>query len=209
MQAELGSQLGRMNRLLGEFEVRADKFIDRALRIGNVRQLVNARELEAAFRRDAVADLPEAIEKQFGQMIDRFVESNLHFWEDVQADLINRDPASPQTEAGAGRPRFSYDRAALIENLSGTAQRHLAESTQQQLTRQLTQDAEDAMKGVIGFGAGGVAIGTATALMLGGALADFTGILAFLTVGSLGLFVLPQKRLAALRQLRARLLASA
>jgi len=207
MQAELGSQLGRMNRLLGEFEVRADKFIDRALRIGNVRQLVNARELEAAFRRDAVADLPEAIEKQFGQMIDRFVESNLHFWEDVQADLINRDPASPQTEAGAGRPRFSYDRAALVENLSGTAQRHLAESTQQQLTRQLTQDAEDAMKGVIGFGAGGVAIGTATALILGGALADFTGILAFLTVGSLGLFVLPQKRLAALRQLRARLLA--
>ncbi|WP_161881563.1 dynamin family protein [Deinococcus alpinitundrae] len=210
MQAELGSQLGRMNRLLGEFEVRADKFIDRALRIGNVRQLVNARELEAAFRRDAVADLPEAIEKQFGQLIDRFVESNLHFWEDVQAGLINRDPvsrdsASPQPEAGAGRPRFSYDRAALVENLSGTAQRHLAESTQQQLTRQLTQDAEDAMKGVIGFGAGGVAIGTATALILSGALADFTGILAFLTVGSLGLFVLPQKRLAALRQLRTRL----
>ncbi|UWX65693.1 dynamin family protein [Deinococcus rubellus] len=211
MQAELGSQLGRMNRLLGEFEVRADKFIDRALRIGNIRQLVNARDLEAAFRRDAVADLPEAIEKQFGQMIDRFVESNLHFWEDVQADLINRDPASRQGEAdrqdgvSTARPRFSYDRAALVENLSGTAQRHLAESTQQQLTRQLTQDAEDAMKGVIGFGAGGVAVGTATALILGGALADFTGILAFLTVGSLGLFVLPQKRLAALRQLRARL----
>ena len=208
MQAELGSQLGRMNRLLGEFEVRADKFIDRALRIGNVRQLVNARELEAAFRRDAVADLPEAIEKQFGQMIDRFVESNLHFWEDVQADLINRDPASPQDRRpGQGGPVSRMTGAALVENLSGTAQRHLAESTQQQLTRQLTQDAEDAMKGVIGFGAGGVAIGTATALILGGALADFTGILAFLTVGSLGLFVLPQKRLAALRQLRARLLA--
>lgn len=212
MQAELGAQLNRMNRLLGEFEVRADKFIDRALRIGNVRQLVNARELEAAFRRDAVADLPGDIERQFGQMIDRFVESNLHFWEDVQADLLSRDPASRdlasrQGEVGAVRPRFSYDRAALVENLSGTAQRHLAHSTQQQLTRQLTQDAEDAMKGVIGFGAGGVAVGTATALILGGALADFTGILAFLTVGSLGLFVLPQKRLAALRQLRARLMA--
>lgn len=213
MQAELDGQLNRMNRLLGEFEVRADKFIDKALRIGNVRQLVNARELEATFRREAVADLPGAIEKQFGSMIDRFVESNLHFWEDVQADLARRqlDQPSETGQMGSGqpltRPRFSYDRAALVEGISGSAQRHLAEGTQEALMRQLSQDAEDAMKGVIGFGAGGVAIGTVTALALGGALADFTGVLAFLTVGSLGLFVLPQKRLAALRQLRIRLAA--
>ncbi|AZI43108.1 GTP-binding protein [Deinococcus psychrotolerans] len=208
MQAELDGQLNRMNRLLGEFEVRADKFIDKTLRIGNVRQLVNARELEATFKREAVADLPEAIEKQFGSMIDRFVESNLHFWEDVQADLTRRQIEQPsETGQNLNRPRFSYDRAALVEGISGSAQRHLAEGTQEALMRQLSQDAEDAMKGVIGFGAGGVAIGTVTALALGGALADFTGVLAFLTVGSLGLFVLPQKRLAALRQLRTRLAA--
>ncbi|AWN24699.1 Dynamin family protein [Deinococcus irradiatisoli] len=200
MQAELDAQLGRLGRLLSEFEVRADKFIDSALRIGNLRQLINGRELEAAFRRDAVADLPQAIEKQFGDMVDRFVESNLHFWEDVQADLIRR-----QSEGEVVRTRFSYDRAALIEGISGSAQRHLAEGTQQALSRQLSQDAEDALKGVIGFGAGGVAIGTATALALGGVLADFTGVLAALAVGSLGLFVLPQKRLSALRQLRVRL----
>ncbi len=202
MQAELDGQLNRMNRLLSEFEVRADKFIDNALRIGNLRQLINARDLEAAFLREAVADLPQAIEKQFGSMVDRFVESNLHFWEDVQADLIRR-----QNEGDIVRTRFSYDRAALIEGISGSAQRHLAEDTQQALSRQLSQDAEDAMKGVIGFGAGGVAVGTVTALALGGALADFTGVLAALTVGSLGLFVLPQKRLTALRQLRRRLAA--
>ncbi|TSA83857.1 GTP-binding protein [Deinococcus detaillensis] len=208
MQAELDGQLNRMNCLLGEFEVRADKFIDKALRIGNVRQLVNARELEATFKREAVADLPEAIEKQFGSMIDRFVESNLHFWEDVQADLTRRQVEQPsETGQNLNRPRFSYDRAALVEGISGSAQRHLAEGTQEALMRQLSQDAEDALKGVIGFGAGGVAIGTVTALALGGALADFTGVLAFLTVGSLGLFVLPQKRLAALRQLRTRLAA--
>ena len=200
MQAELDGQLNRMGRLLAEFEVRADTFIDKALRIGNVRQLINSRDLEAAFRRDAVGDLPEAIEKQFGSMVDRFVESNLHFWEDVQSDLLRRQPGSEGT-----RTRFSYDRAALIEGISGTAQRQLAEGTQQQLTQQLTQDAEDAMKGLLGFGAGGVALGTVTALALGTALADFTGVLAAITVGSLGLFVLPQKRLAALRQLRTRI----
>ena len=202
MQGELDAQLNRMERLLGEFEVRADGFLDRTLRIGNVRQLINGRQLEEAFRREAVGDLPEAIEKQFGSMIDRFVESNLRFWEDVQADLLRRQPGAELV-----RSRFSYDRAGLIEGISGSAQRHLEEGTQQQLSRQLAQDAEDAMKGVIGFGAGGVAIGTLTALVLGGALADFTGVLAAITVGSLGLFVLPQKRLAALRQLRARVAA--
>ena len=200
MAAELDGQLNRMGRLLSEFEVRADAFIDRSLRLANVRQLLNGRDLEAAFRRDAVADLPEAIEGQFGSMIDRFVESNLHFWEDVQADLIRRQPSGE-----VARSRFSYDRAALIEGISGSAQRHIAEGTQQELTRLLSRDAEDAMRGVIGFGAGGVAVGTITALAIGGALADFTGVLAALTVGSLGLFVLPQKRLAALRQLRARI----
>jgi small GTP-binding protein len=199
MSAELDGQLNRMGRLLSEFEVRADAFIDRSLRLANVRQLLNGRDLEAAFRRDAVADLPEAIEGQFGSMIDRFVESNLHFWEDVQTDLIRRQPSGE-----VARSRFSYDRAALIEGISGSAQRHVAEGTQQELTRLLSRDAEDAMRGVIGFGAGGVAVGTITALAIGGALADFTGVLAALTVGSLGLFVLPQKRLAALRQLRGR-----
>ena len=202
MQGELDAQLNRIERLLGEFEVRADGFLDRTLRIGNVRQLMNSRALEEGFRREAVGDLPEAIEKQFGSMIDRFVESNLRFWEDVQADLLRRQPGTERV-----RSRFSYDRAALIEGISGSAQRHLEEGTQQQLSRQLAQDAEDAMKGVIGFGAGGVAVGTLTALVLGGALADFTGVLAAAVVGGLGLFVLPQKRLAALRQLRVRVAA--
>lgn len=196
LESELGAQLSHINKLLGEFEVRADKFIDQKLRLGNVRSLINSRNLEDDFRREAVADLPEALERQFGRMIDRFVESNLHFWEDVQLHLLRH------TTSEVARSRFSYDRAALIEAVSGSAQRHLETTTQQHLTRQMSQDAESAMKGVLGFGAGGLAIGAATVALVTGAMADFTGVLAGIAVGSLGLVVLPQKRLAALRSLR-------
>ena len=59
---ELDGQLNRVARLLSEFEVRADRFIDARLRFSNLRGLLNSRELEEDFRREAVADLPEAID---------------------------------------------------------------------------------------------------------------------------------------------------
>lgn len=198
MMGELDGQLNRVNRLLSEFEVRADKFIDDKLRFSNIRGLINSRELEEQFRREAVADLPEAIDRQFGNMIDRFVEVNLHFWEDVQAFLIRRQPSNE-----VARTRFSYDRSALLEGIAGSAKQHLEMTTQQELARQLSQDAEDAMKGAVGGLAGGIGIGAGIGALIGATALDFTGgILAGLTLGSLGLFVLPNKRLQAHRQLR-------
>jgi len=200
MLGELDGQLNRVARLLSEFEVRADRFIDARLRFSNLRGLLNSRELEEDFRREAVADLPEAIDRQFGTMIDRFVEANLHFWEDVQAFLIRRQPSQE-----VARTRFSYDRAALLDGIAGSAREHLATTTEQELARNLSRDAEDAMKGVIGGLAGGVGIGAGIGALVGASALDFTGgILAGLTLGSLGLFVLPNKRIQAHRQLRAR-----
>ncbi|MFC4426639.1 dynamin family protein [Deinococcus navajonensis] len=198
MLGELDGQLNRVGRLLSEFEVRADRFIDDKLRFSNLRGLMNSRELEDQFRREAVADLPEAIDRQFGSMIDRFVEANLHFWEDVQAFLIRRQPGSEMA-----RTRFAYDRGALLEGIAGSARDHLENTTQQELARQLSRDAEDAMKGAVGGLAGGIGIGAGVGALIGATALDFTGgILAGLTLGSLGLFVLPNKRLQAHRQLR-------
>lgn len=197
MQGELDGQLNRVGRLLSEFEVRADKFLDHSLRLGNFRSLLNGRELEKQFREQAIGDLPEAIERQFGTMIDRFVEANLHFWEDVQAFLIRRQPPGD-----IARTRFSYDRHALLEGIAGSASRHIAEVTEAQLTRQLASDTEEAMKGVVGLGAGGVGLGVIGAVLAGTLAADFTFIFSGLAIGSLGLLILPARRLKALRQLR-------
>lgn len=203
MHGELDGQLNRVSRLLAEFEVRADRFIDDKLRFSNIRGLINPRDLEDAFRREAVADLPDAIDRQFGSMIDRFVEANLHFWEDVQAFLIRRQPSSE-----VARTRFSYDRGALLEGIAGSAREHLELTTEQELGRQLSQDAEDAMKGAVGGLAGGIGIGAGIGALIGASALDFTGgILAGLTLGSLGLFVLPNKRLQAHRHLRAKVAA--
>lgn len=197
MQGELDGQLNRVGRLLSEFEVRADKFLDHSLRLGNFRSLLNGRELEKQFREQAIGDLPEAIERQFGTMIDRFVEANLHFWEDVQAFLIRRQPPGD-----IARTRFSYDRHALLEGIAGSASRHIAEVTEAQLTRQLASDTEEAMKGVVGLSAGGVGLGVIGAVLAGTLAADFTFIFSGLAIGSLGLLILPARRLKALRQLR-------
>ncbi|ANE42548.1 dynamin family protein [Deinococcus puniceus] len=198
MLGELDGQLNRMGRLLSEFEVRADKFIDSKLTFRNLRGLINSRDLEDAFRREAVADLPDAIDRQFGTMIDRFVEANLHFWEDVQAFLIRRQPSSE-----VARTRFSYDRGALLEGIAGSARDHLETTTEHELGRQLAQDAEDALKGAVGGLAGGIGIGAGIGALIGATALDFTGgILAGLTLGSLGLFVLPNKRVQAQRGLR-------
>ena len=198
MLGELDGQLNRVSRLLAEFEVRADRFIDDKLRFGNLRGLLNSREIEEQFRHDAVADLPDAIDRQFGSMIDRFVEANLHFWEDVQAFLIRRQPSSE-----VARTRFSYDRGALLQGIAGSAHDHLENVTQNELARQLGRDAQEAMQGAVGGLAGGIGIGAGLGALIGASALDFTGgILAGLTLGSLGLFVLPNRRLQAHRSLR-------
>ena len=197
MQGELEGQLNRVGRLLGEFEARADKFIDETLRFGNIRNLLSARAVEQHFREQAVGDLPQATIRQFASMIDRFVEANLHFWEDVQAFLIRRQPSQE-----IARTRFSYDRQALTEGIAGSASRHIEEVTQTQLTRQLAADTEEAMKGVVGLGAGGVGLGVIGAALGATLAADFTFIFSGLALGSLGLLILPARRLQALRQLR-------
>lgn len=61
------------------------------------------------------------------------------------------------------------------------------------------------MKGAVGGLAGGLGIGAGLGALIGASALDFTGgILAGLTLGSLGLFVLPNKRLQAHRQLRSK-----
>jgi len=200
MLGELDGQLNRVARLLSEFEVRADRFIDDKLRFGNIRGLLNSRQMEEQFRTEAVADLPGAIDRQFGSMIDRFVEANLHFWEDVQAFLIRRQPSNEEA-----RTRCAYDRGSLLESIAGSAHDHLENVTENELARQLARDAEDAMKGAVGGLAGGLGIGAGLGALIGASALDFTGgILAGLTLGSLGLFVLPNKRLQAHRQLRSK-----
>ena len=58
------------------------------------------------------------------------------------------------------------------------------------------------MKGVVGLGAGGVGLGVIGAVLAGTLAADFTFIFSGLAIGSLGLLILPARRLKALRQLR-------
>lgn len=198
MLGELDGQLNRVNRLLSEFETRASAFIEEKLRFRNIRGLINSRELEEAFQKEAVAELPEAIDRQFSSMIDRFVEVNLRFWEDVQTFLISRQPSNE-----VARTRFSMDRAALLEGIAGSARDHLENTTQKELSHQLAKDAEDAMQGALFGLAGGAFAGAGIGAAIGATALDFTGgILGGLTLGSIGLFILPSKRIQAHKKLR-------
>lgn len=200
MLGELDGQLNRVNRLLSEFETRASTFIDEKLRFRNIRGLINSRELEEEFRKEAVAELPDAIDKQFGSMIDRFVEVNLRFWEDVQTFLIRRQP---NTSNELARTRFSMDRTALLEGIAGSARDHLENTTQSELSKQLAKDAEEAMQGALFGLAGGAFAGAGIGAAIGATALDFTGgILGGLTLGSIGLFILPNKRIQAHKKLR-------
>jgi hypothetical protein len=60
------------------------------------------------------------------------------------------------------------------------------------------------MNGVVGLGAGGVGVGVIGAVLATTIAADFTFIFSGLAIGSVGLLVLPARRLRALRQLRVR-----
>ncbi|MBB6099791.1 small GTP-binding protein [Deinobacterium chartae] len=194
-EAELGTQLTRVDDLLRAFEARAVRFIERRLRISRVPDLLRKERLEADFQTEAVGELPAALEGVLSGIVDRFVENNLRFWEDVQTSLDAR-----QREQ-LPRTRFQYDRQALIASLSDKARRQVSEVTQRDLAARLANDAQAAVTQGGLTAAGGIGLGALTLALFSSLAVDVTGVLLGLAVTTMGVLVLPARRRTALRKL--------
>jgi hypothetical protein len=145
------------------------------------------------------------MERAVGALVDWYIDRNLQFWEDVMDFVNDRRRAGEERVMGEVGGRFAYDREALIRNLRRSAEDVLKGYDEQKESRRLAETFQAAVvqSGLLGIG--GIGIGAAVVAFVSGLAFDVTGIMAGLTLAGLGLFILPNRRQKAKRELHLRM----
>jgi GTP-binding protein EngB required for normal cell division len=199
MDGELARQLLKIDEHLQHFSQRAITFIDEKMRFSKLLELLKSKALEQEFQRQAVGDLPIRLEETLGATVDRFVERNLQFWEDVQRFLKGRQ------ETDLAQTRFQYDRNSLIANISQKAEQHVSSSAREDYAKGFVSGVQGALLTSSLTAAGGVGLGALTVALVSSTALDITGITAGLVITGVGALVLPMRRARAIRQIRERI----
>jgi small GTP-binding protein len=195
-----------VENILNEFELRAMRFFDETIRVGNVPRLVRDQEgIRQEFESEVVGDLPQQIEARIQGLIDWMIEKNLRLWQST-TDYLRRERA-PDNRAGMIGEiggSFEYNRAALIDSVARRAHQVVATYDREVESRALAEEVRSAIAGSALVGAGAVGLGALLVALLHTAALDVTGILAAGVLAVGGLYIIPNKRRQVKNQFRQR-----
>jgi small GTP-binding protein len=200
-------RLTEVDSLLHQFEKRGDAFFDDTVRVGRLFDLMNKSRMQLEFEGKVVGDLPAQIEGRVEGLIDWLVASDLQQWTEVRDRLSRRRTEHAERVAGRLAGGFDYDRARLLDTVGKAAQEALQGHDQSAEAARMAQSVQTAVANAALLEVGAVGLGTAVSLIATSTAADVTGLLAAGVLATVGFVVIPYRRKAAKRDLRARLAA--
>lgn len=198
-------RLAEIDNLLHQFEQRGDRFFEDTVRIGRLFDLMNKSRIQLEFERQVIADLPGQIAERVEAIIDWLVRSDLQQWTEVRDRLSQRRSEHAERIAGKLAGGFDYDRARLLDTVGKAAQQTLDSHDQLAEAARMAQSVQTAVANAALLQVGAVGLGTAVSLIATTTAADVTGLLAAGVLAAVGFVVIPYRRAAARRELRARL----
>ena len=209
MQRNFKARLSEIDNIIYAMEKRGNDFFDEFIRIGRIPDLVRTHKVERAFEEEVVADVPKQIEKAVDELIDWMVEQDLRQWTAVADHMGQRKEAYDNRIVGKGGPKegsLAYERSRLIDSIGKETYR-VVETYDK--NREATHLAESARTAVAGAGIASVAsVATIGAALAGGLTAtmfDVTGILAGLTLATVGALILPSRKRKAKNELETKM----
>jgi len=202
VEREFELRLTEMENLLHLMERRGIDFFDERLRIRRVAELVRGRELQRDFERKVVADTPGQIEEKVDGLIDWLVESDLRQWQAVVQHVNRRRTEHADRIVGEVGAGFEANRSKLLDTVGGAAREGLARYDRTAEGRRMADQVQRAVANTALVEVGAIGLGATIILVVSGSAADVTGLVAAGTVAVLGLFILPNRRRRAKRELR-------
>jgi small GTP-binding protein len=202
LERDLATHLKGMDGLLDGLEKRGEVYIEDTLRFRKSIELLNTDKVRADFEKTVIGDAPAQLERRVNELIDRFLERNIHFWDTVTSFISNRAATTTDGEARENLirgARFQYDRQGLLERVGQTAQVQIDGLDREELSRRLSSGAQSTIIQTGAIGAGGLGLG-----LLLAALAGPGGILLGLGAVGVSAFLLPRKRAQAKAELKDR-----
>jgi hypothetical protein len=201
MKREFRFRLADADNVLHEFEKRGNDFFDETMRLARFFELVNKTKMKAEFERRVVADMPQRIERRVSEVIDWLVNADLRQWQAVMEHLAERRHAHADRMVGRIGGGFDVDRGRLLESVGRAAQQSVEMYDQEGESTRLAESVQIAVAGTALTEVGALGLGAVLTHLAASAAADVTGILAASMVAVLGLFIIPNRRAAAKREL--------
>jgi small GTP-binding protein len=207
MGREFRFRLADVDNILQEFENRGMAFFDDTVRFARIFDLLDKARVKADFERQVVGDVPRLIDRKVTEVIDWMVGAELRQWQGVIELLAKRQHVHADRMVGQVGRGFELDRARLLESVGRSAQRSVETYDQERESLRLAESVQTAVKGTALAEVGAIGLGALLTHLAATAAADATGLIAAGTVAVLGLFILPNRRRDAKRDLRQKIAA--
>jgi GTP-binding protein EngB required for normal cell division len=207
MAREFRFRLADVAGVLQEFEARGMRFFDDTLRLGRVFDLLNKPRVKAEFGEQVVGDAPRLIDRRVHEVIDWMIAADLRQWQAVMEHVGRRRREHDDRIVGQVGGAFELDRERLLASVGRSAQDAVERYDQEGESTRLAEAVQGAVASTALVEVGAIGLGALVAHVLAGAAADATGVLAASVVAVLGLFIIPSRRQAAKRELRAKIAA--
>lgn len=202
MQREFRFRLSDVDNLLHEFENRGMTFFDETMRLARFIDLINKSKMKADFERKVVGDTPQLIERKVSEVIDWLVSADLRQWQAVMEHIQKRRLAHADRIVGQVGGGFDFNRTRLLDSVGRAAQRSVETYDKEAESNRLAESVQVAVAGTALVEVGAIGLGAVLTHIAVTAAADFTGILAAGTIAVLGLFIIPNRRHDAKKELR-------
>jgi small GTP-binding protein len=208
MRREADIRLTEIDQIIWDVQKRGDHFFDSTFRLANIVDLVKSERIRAAFEREVIADAATRLDERVQALIDWMVDQELRLWQAVMEALNRRRQALPRAEVlgDVGRA-FDVSRRELLQSVARAARDVVDDYDRTAEAAKLADDMRSAVAQTALAGAGALSLGTAVVVLIGTTAADVTGVLAALTIGGLGLFIIPARKRMAQRHFHERLAA--
>jgi small GTP-binding protein len=195
LQKDFRLHISEIENLLHEMELRGMRFFDDTVRIGRMFDLLKADRVREEFEERVIGDTPPLIEQRVQQVIDWLVDRQFRLWQSV-TEYINRRRVTENRERMLGEigTSFDYNRSALLASVGQTARQVVNSYDKEAEADELARDVQSAMTISALVQVGAVGLGGILLAVLTGAFADFTGILAAVSLAAGGLYIIPTKR---------------
>lgn len=202
MSRDFDYRMADIEKLLLDLEQRGHAFFDETLRVGRVFDLLNRSRLEQAFADEVVRDTPRQVERKADDIVDWIVDAEFRHWQAVTAHVAKRRQAHGDRIVGSGAgDRFHQERAKLVESLVRQSQQVVGTFDHAHEARLMAEKARTAVAASAAVEIGAVGLGATIAAVTTTAAADLTGLAMAGVLAVVGLFVIPDRRRRAKRDL--------
>lgn len=196
-----------LREVLAAVERRGRAWLERNIRIGNIRLLRNKDAVENRFRAEVVQEAPREVEEVVHRMVDWTVKRNLKLWTAVFSELDAHTARLRASGALASErdAEFVYNREAIFARLREPIQRRLDGFNTEDEARGIVESMQQAVTQAFGVNVLAVGLGAALVAAFTTTALDVTGVLAATVFAIAGWLLIPARRRRLIRELEARI----